>query len=90
LFCTPYSTSRGTSLDRQSLTESDKPLALQKFWRYFREKVRDTGSVRSIETFFSGFSMSLTCLSWTDPEPMSPWQENLTPSFVHSIETDIC
>jgi hypothetical protein len=45
------------------LTESDKPLALQKFWRYFREKVRDTGSVRSIETFSEGLSKLLFCLS---------------------------
>jgi hypothetical protein len=87
LFIKPYSTSSGTSLDRQSLTVSDRPLALQKFVRYLSEKVRETGSVRSISIEFSGFSTLLLCLSWTDPEPMSPWQENLTPSFVHSIET---
>lgn len=87
MFARPYSTSRGTSLDKLSLTVSDNPLALQKLTRYFREKVRETGSLRSISTFSPGLSMLVCCLSWTEPEPMSPWQLNLTPSFVHSIET---
>ena len=82
-----YSTSRGTSLDRLSLTLSDRPLALQKLTRYFSEKVRETGSLRSMETFSLAFSTLVCCLSWTEPEPMSPWQLNLTPSFVHSIDT---
>jgi hypothetical protein len=58
-----YSTSRGTSLDKLSLTLSDKPLALQKLTRYFREKVRETGSLRSISTFSPGFSTLVCCLS---------------------------
>lgn len=83
----PYSTSSGTSLDRLSLTVSDNPLALQKLTRYLSEKVSETGSLRSISTFSPGFSTFVCCLSWTEPEPMSPWQLNLTPSFVHSIAT---
>jgi hypothetical protein len=83
----PYSTNRGTSLERLSLTRSDKPLALQKLTRYFNEKVRETGSESSISTFSLGLSTLDDALSWTEPDPISPEQENLTPSFVHSIET---
>ena len=74
-------------MDRLSLTLSDNPLALQKLTRYFSEKVSVTGSLRSISTFSLEFSTLVCCLSWTEPEPMSPWQLNLTPSFVHSMDT---
>ena len=82
-----YSTSRGTSFDRQSLTDEERPLALQKLTKYFKENVRATGSVRSISTFWSGFSILLWFRSVTDPFPISPVQANLTPSLVASIAT---
>jgi hypothetical protein len=82
-----YSTSRGTSLLKHNLTESLKPLALQKLTRYFNEKVRATGSDRLISTFCWGLSTLVCWRRVMEPFPMSPLQVNLTPSFVHSMET---
>jgi hypothetical protein len=64
-----------------------RPEALQKLTRYLSEKVKATGSVRLISTFFSEFSTSVCWRRVTEPFPMSPVQANLTPSFVHSMET---
>ena len=47
----------------------------------------DTGSVSSIVVDSSGLSTFLCVLSVTEPFPISPEQENLTPSLVASIET---
>ena len=82
-----YSTSNGTSFERHSLTVLESPLALQKLTRYFREKVRATGSDNAISTFNSGLSTLVWLRSVTAPLPISPEQENLTPSFVASIAT---
>ena len=78
----------GTSVDRQSLTLLERPLALQKLTRYFKEKVSETGSDSWISTFWSSFSTLVCWRRVADPEPMSPVQPNLTPSFVHSMLTD--
>ena len=83
----PYSTSKGTSLLRDSLTVSLSPLALQKLTRYLSEKVRATGSDRLISTLFSGFSTLVCERKVTEPLPMSPAHLKLTPSLVHSIVT---
>ena len=69
------------------MTVWERELALQKFTRYLREKVRLTGSVRSILVDSSGLSTFWCVLSVTAPFPISPEQENLTPSFVASIAT---
>lgn len=69
------------------MTVFDSPAALQKLTRYLREKVKETGSVSSISTFSSGFSTLLWLRRVTAPFPISPEQENLTPSFEASIET---
>lgn len=82
-----YSTKSGTSLDRQILTWLDRAAALQKLTRYFSEKVRETGSVSSMSTLFSGLSMEVWLLRVTEPLPMSPLQENLTPSLEASMPT---
>lgn len=83
----PYSTRRGTSFERHSLTFSERPVALQKLTRYLREKVKATGSARLIVTSWSGFSMLLRDRRVTEPVPMSPSQENRMPSLVASITT---
>lgn len=49
--------------------------------------MRATGSERETETFRSGFSTLVYGRTVTEPEPMSPWHENLTPSLVASIVT---
>ena len=83
-----YSTSRGTSLDRQMVTWVDRVAALQKLVRYLREKVSDTGSDSSILTVCSAFSSAGVWLrSVTEPLPMSPLQANLTPSLLASMLT---
>lgn len=82
-----YSTSRGTSLERQILTVLERAEALQKLTRYLREKVRETGSVSSMSTFCSGLSTLVWLRSVTAPLPMSPVLENLTPSLLASIVT---
>lgn len=84
-----YSTRSGTSLERQTLTVLDRPWALQKLMRYLREKVRATGSESSISTLVSGLSALVVVRRVTDPLPMSPLQENLTPSLLASIVTEV-
>ena len=59
MFANLYSTSNGTSFDKQILTWPHNEVALQKLTRYLREKVRATGSVKEISTFWSGFSTSV-------------------------------
>jgi hypothetical protein len=87
LFASEYSTMSGTSVERHSLTLLERPLALQKLTRYLSEKVSDTGSDSWISTFSSSLSTLACWRRVTDPEPMSPVQPNLTPSFVHSMLT---
>jgi len=82
-----YSTSRGTSFDRQSLTLAERLDALQKLTRYLREKVSETGSLISITMLSLGLSMTVWLRRVTDPLPMSPLHENLTPSLAASIVT---
>ena len=82
-----YSTSNGTSFDRHNFTVLERPLALQKLTRYFRENVRATGSDNAMSTFSSGLSTFWWLRRVTAPLPISPEQENLTPSFVASIAT---
>jgi hypothetical protein len=65
----------------------DRAAALQKLTRYLREKVRVTGSDSSMLTLFSGLSMSVWLRRVTDPLPMSPLAENLTPSLDASMAT---
>jgi hypothetical protein len=67
----------------------DRAEALQKLTRYLREKVRATGSVSSMSTFNSGFSTLVWLRRVTAPFPMSPLQENLTPSLEASMATTI-
>jgi hypothetical protein len=74
-------------LERHSFTVLERPAALQKLARYFREKVRATGSVSSMSMFVSGFSTSVFGRRVTDPLPISPAQENLIPSLEVSMET---
>lgn len=67
----------------------DNGVAFVKLTRYFREKVRVTGSVSSIVVAVPSFSsMPALGLTVTEPLPMSPSQENVTPSLLHSILTD--
>jgi hypothetical protein len=82
-----YSINRGISFERDSVTVLDNPEALQKLTRYLSEKVSATGSCRSMMVASSGFSTLAFCRKVTAPLPMSPWQENLIPSLVASIET---
>lgn len=65
----------------------ERPAALQKLTRYLREKVKATGSVSSMSTLSSGFSTLVWLRSVTAPLPMSPLQENLTPSLDASMAT---
>jgi len=67
----------------------ERPAALQKLTRYLRENVRATGSVSSISMFCSGFSTLVWLRKVTAPFPISPAQENLTPSLDASIETSV-
>ena len=83
-----YSTNRGTSLERQSLTVLESPLALQKLTKYLRENVKATGSDKAMSTLSSGLSTFVWLLRVTAPLPISPEQENLTPSFVASMATN--
>ncbi len=82
-----YSTSRGTSLDRQILTWLERAAALQKLTKYLSEKVRETVSLSSILMFSAGFSTLVWLRRVTDPLPMSPLHENLTPSLLASMVT---
>ena len=82
-----YSTSSGTSLERQILTWLARAEALQKLTRYLREKVSETGSLSSISIDSLGFSTLECCRSVTEPLPMSPWHENLMPSLLASMLT---
>ena len=84
-----YSTSSGTSLDRQILTTVESEEALQKLTKYLSENVRATGSASSISMDSSVFSTLVCCRSVTDPLPISPWDENLIPSLFASIVTVI-
>jgi hypothetical protein len=67
-----YSTKSGTSLDKHSLTDLERPAALQKLTRYLRENVNATGSVSSISTLRSGFSALVWLRRVTAPLPISP------------------
>lgn len=82
-----YSTRRGTSLERQSLTVSDSPEALQKLTRYLSENVRATGSASSISTFRAGLSTFVWLRRVTVPLPISPEHLKETPSLEASIAT---
>ena len=78
----------GTPSFRLNITESEMAVALQKFKRYFKERVIDTGSLSSIATDFSA-SSSIDPVGFknTDPLPTSPVAENRTPSLLTAIET---
>lgn len=65
----------------------DRADALQKLTRYLREKVSETGSLSSISIDSLGFSTLECCRRVTEPLPMSPWHENLTPSLLASMVT---
>jgi hypothetical protein len=82
-----YSTSRGTSLERQIFTLGPRVDALQKLTRYLREKVSATGSLSSMSTLRSGLSTLVWLRRVTEPLPMSPWDENFIPSLLASIVT---
>ena len=88
----------GESFDKQSLTLSEREVALANVFRYFREKERETGSSRRIsmedeeeeeEDFVScciissSFARQVTC-----PSPISPRVLKVAPSLVTKIRTE--
>ena len=83
-----YSTTSGTSLDMESVTESDSGVALVKKLRYRNANVSSTESFRSMTTSSSSFSGSECGCRVVLPLPSSPLVLKLTPSFVALITTE--
>ena len=84
-----YSTNNGTSLDILRVTDEANGVALVKFNKYFKEKVKEQFCWRSI-VVDSSWSMEAPCLIVMLPAPKSPTAWNLIPSFVQSIVTNYC